>query len=169
MAQSQAGCFSFCPKCRVNRVNVDKSGVCISPHNVCLQCLGQDHDPFACLICNRLGKSIIAKREIQRRAWIHSGVFQNRQKAVAYLKSKGLESEIKRSLNISFSSLDSSRDSVNQSQDRILAQGHPVQPSTPAISYGDAVSGTVLPQFPSHTPHPEASSTKDSFSSAFEE
>jgi hypothetical protein len=55
MSQLQkSGCFAPCLKCGVNRMQVDNLGNFVDPHNMCLQCLGKDHDPTLCPICSQM-------------------------------------------------------------------------------------------------------------------
>ena len=86
--------FVKCPSCGVNKIPVTKEGPESYPHGLCIQCLGQDHDPFKCSICSVLPKGTIARWELQRKVWIHSGFFMSRAKASSYLKERGWTSLI---------------------------------------------------------------------------
>ena len=142
--------FVKCPSCGVNKIPVTKEGPESYPHGLCIQCLGQDHDPFKCAICSVLPKGTIARRELQRKVWIHSGVFMSRAKAAVYLKNKGLDESYRHDLNVSLKSLNLSRSSVPEPspvQVDIIAQGAETVPG-PLIGFGHAVTGLVEHQLP---------------------
>ena len=135
--------FVNCPACGVNKIPVSKDSTSSCPHGLCLQCLGQDHDPFKCTTCMVMDKRTISRREVQRRVWIHSGVFLSRAKASVYIKTHNLYDSFKQGLDLSFKSLNLSQASSAQPSPPavdILAQGTAPEP-TPLISYGETVTG----------------------------
>lgn len=160
-----AGCFKFCPHCKVNRLHVDRTGQFVDPHKKCIECLGQSHDPTKCSLCATLSKKVLARREIQRKVWTHSGVFMSRAKAAAYLKDHNLETSFRQEFNLSFTTLNVSSDSHTHSILDTATDTH--TQLRPLIGYGDSVSGTIVPQAPNPLGRPQHNSTADTIASAF--
>ena len=167
-----------CSSCQVNRMAVDSEGKILDPHGMCIQCVGQSHDPWFCSYCERLDKSALAKREIQRKAWIHSGVFMSRSKAVAYLKDKGLDTSFREEFNTSFRSLSSSSHASHVDSGVRDQPSATFVPSSVVLSVASTVQtvSTTTSQsvFPTSAPiasatfgPPQANSTADSLASAF--
>ena len=171
MSQSSStGGWALCPKCNLYKLQAE-GGVAVDKHDICQECLGQHHEPSACTICTSMPKKLLAKRELVRAAWIHSGEYMSRSKAAAYLKGKGLDMSFREQFNLSFQALTApSLPSFSAGSGQVPDTSPGVLPQI--LSYGPSVTGKVLPQGPG-VPHsvgvPEANSTADSLGSLFNE
>jgi hypothetical protein len=49
-----------------------------------------------------MDRSTLAKRQLQIRAWAHSGAYMSRSQAIKYFKEQGLAKEIQHDISVSF-------------------------------------------------------------------